>query len=117
MASDTSRMTGRAGALAGYTSGIAVRQYLNKNKSAMPTTSPSTSKRTIISLEVAIQYNDGYDEKIYSFANNINTVDGGAPPGYRSAITRTINAAHNRQSPRTQRLTHGGVRKACGSIS
>src|SRR5262247_2545871 len=46
-----------------------------------------------LSIEVAIQYNDAYDEKVYSFANNINTVDGGTHlSGFRSALTRTINA-------------------------
>jgi DNA gyrase subunit B len=46
-----------------------------------------------LSIEVAIQYNDGYDEKVYSFANNINTVDGGSHlSGFRSAFTRTVNA-------------------------
>src|SRR5204863_3043241 len=46
-----------------------------------------------LSIEVAIQYNDAYDEKVYSFANNINTVDGGTHlSGFRSAFTRTINA-------------------------
>ena len=39
-----------------------------------------------------MQYNDSYDEKIFSFANNINTVDGGTHlSGFRGAITRTIN--------------------------
>jgi len=46
-----------------------------------------------LSIEVSMQYNDSYDEKIFSFANNINTVDGGTHlSGFRGAITRTINA-------------------------
>ena len=46
-----------------------------------------------LSMEVALQYNDSYSETIFTFANNINTVDGGAHlSGFRSALTRTINA-------------------------
>jgi len=45
-------------------------------------------------IEVALQYNDQYSEIVFSFANNINTVDGGSHlSGFRSALTRTINAA------------------------
>ena len=48
----------------------------------------------MLSMEVALQYNDSYSEAVFSFANNINTVDGGSHlTAFRSALTRTINSA------------------------
>ena len=45
-------------------------------------------------MEIGLQYNDGYSEAVFSFANNINTVDGGTHlSGFRTSLTRTINNA------------------------
>ncbi|MFP6607517.1 MAG: DNA topoisomerase (ATP-hydrolyzing) subunit B [Myxococcota bacterium] len=45
-----------------------------------------------VSVEIALQYNDSYNEAVFSFANNINTVEGGTHlVGFRTALTRTIN--------------------------
>jgi DNA gyrase subunit B len=78
-----------------YKGGIAeFVKHLNKNKS--PLHDPPLYFEVVadeLSIEVSMQYNDSYDEKIFSFANNINTVDGGTHlSGFRGAITRTINS-------------------------
>jgi DNA gyrase subunit B len=78
-----------------YRGGIAeFVKHLNKNKNVLHDKPIYFEKVSdALSIEVAIQYNDAYDEKVYSFANNINTVDGGTHlSGFRSAFTRTINA-------------------------
>jgi len=47
-----------------------------------------------VHIEIALQYNDAYSESVFSFANNINTIDGGTHlSGFRTALTRTINYA------------------------
>src|SRR5690349_7627766 len=52
------------------------------------------AERDGVTMEIAVQYNDGYSEAVFSFANNINTVDGGTHlSGFRTALTRTINYA------------------------
>jgi DNA gyrase subunit B len=46
-----------------------------------------------VEIDIALQYNDSYSDTVFSFANNINTVDGGTHlSGFRTALTRTINA-------------------------
>ena len=67
-------------------------RYMNRNRNVLH---PVVSAEKVIdgvSIEAAIQYTDSYTESIYSFANTINTVDGGSHlTGLRSAMTRVIN--------------------------
>ena len=52
------------------------------------------AERDNVVMEIGLQYNDGYSETVFSFANNINTVDGGSHlSGFRTSLTRTINYA------------------------
>ena len=84
-----------------YEGGIAeFVKHLNKNKNTLHAKpiyceklAGSNGPDDTLSIEIALQYNDAYDEKVFSFANNINTVDGGTHlSGFRSALTRVINS-------------------------
>jgi len=69
-------------------------KHLNKGKALLHDKPISMeASREGVEIDIALQYNDGYSDTIFSFANNINTVDGGSHlSGFRSALTRTINA-------------------------
>jgi len=78
-----------------YAGGIAeFVKHLNRGKTVLhdkPIMMEAT--RDKVEIEIALQYNDSYSETVFSFANNINTVDGGSHlSGFRTALTRTINA-------------------------
>ena len=82
-----------------YAGGIAeFIAHLNKGKSVLHDkpiyfeTVRNAGALGDLQMEVALQYNDSYSETVFSFANNINTVDGGTHiSGFRAALTRTIN--------------------------
>ena len=69
-------------------------EYLNQGKAPLhPDPIYLAGERDGVRVEVALQYNDGYAEKTYSFANNINTIEGGTHLiGFKSALTRTVNS-------------------------
>ena len=73
-------------------------KHLNKNKELLhPEPVYFTARRMedgaeTASVEIAMQYNDGYNENVFTFANNINTIEGGAHlVGFRTALTRVVN--------------------------
>ncbi len=67
--------------------------HLNRNKNALhPKVIYIEKEKEHVAVEIALQYTDSYQETIFSFANNINTVEGGTHlSGFRGALTRTIN--------------------------
>ncbi|HEX9291503.1 MAG TPA: DNA topoisomerase (ATP-hydrolyzing) subunit B [Anaeromyxobacteraceae bacterium] len=72
-------------------------RYLNKNREVLldPPISlrgEMETERGTASVEIALQWNDGYDEKVFAFANNIHTHEGGTHLiGFKTALTRTVN--------------------------
>nr|CAH18971.1 gyrase B [Myxococcus macrosporus] [Corallococcus macrosporus DSM 14697] len=69
-------------------------EYLNKSKQTLHDKPIAFStEREGVTLDIAMQWNDGYDERIYTFANNINTHEGGSHlSGFKAALTRTLNS-------------------------
>ncbi len=79
-----------------YNGGIAeFIKHLNRGKNVLHDKPIyMEADRDGVVMEIALQYNDGYSDNVFSFANNINTVDGGTHlSGFRTSLTRTINFA------------------------
>lgn len=96
-------------------------EYLNKNKAALHNKPIYISgERGTTSVEVALQYNDSYVEGVYTFANNIDTHEGGTHlVGFRSAITRVINEygrKYNYIKPNESNLTGEDTREGLTAI-
>jgi DNA gyrase subunit B len=72
---------------------ISFIEYLNKNKNCIHSKPIYVEGvKSSIEVEIAFQYNDGYTESLFSFANNINTIEGGTHlVGFKTALTRSIN--------------------------
>ena len=75
-------------------------EFINKNKTVVNGTPIYMhGARDGVDAEIALQWNDGYADTVYAFANNINTQEGGTHlSGFRAALTRTINSYANRNS-------------------
>ncbi|MBK7992670.1 MAG: DNA topoisomerase (ATP-hydrolyzing) subunit B [Blastocatellia bacterium] len=105
-----------------YKGGIAeFVSHLNKNKTVLHAQpmyfEKLPSSDDPLGLEVAIQYNDSYAENIYSFANNINTVDGGTHlSGFRTSLTRTINSYAQTNMKNSSTLTGDDLREGLVAV-
>jgi DNA gyrase subunit B len=72
---------------------ISFVEYLNRSYTALHDPIHIEGDKKDVQIEVAIQYNDTFKEKLYSFANNIRTLEGGAHvSGFKGALTRTVNS-------------------------
>ena len=77
-----------------YSGGIiSFVEHLNRNKNALhKKVIYFSGEKDGVSCEIALQYNDAYSESIFTFVNNINTIEGGTHlSGFKSALTRTVN--------------------------
>jgi DNA gyrase subunit B len=69
-------------------------EHLNRNKTVLhPQVVHMPGRAEGVDIDIALQYNDGYNENLFSFVNNINTTEGGTHLiGFKSALTRTLNS-------------------------
>ena len=89
---------------------------LNKNKNTL--SEPIyLRKENSIMVEIAMQYNDGYQSSVFSFCNNINTVEGGThEEGWRTALTRSVNEYIKKNNYGDIKLTGDDVREGIVAI-
>ncbi|MDF1590063.1 MAG: DNA topoisomerase (ATP-hydrolyzing) subunit B [Desulfobacterales bacterium] len=86
-------------------------KYLNRRNTAIHKPILIQGEKNDVQIEVAIQYNDTYKEKLFSFANNINTIEGGFHlVGFKAALTRTINqyASNGNNMPKNMKAKISG---------
>jgi DNA gyrase subunit B len=68
-------------------------EFLNKNKTPFHPTIYLHNIKNDVDVEIAMQWNEGYNENIFSFVNNINTIEGGSHlSGFKTALTRVLNS-------------------------
>ncbi|HEY4619613.1 MAG TPA: DNA gyrase subunit B, partial [Nitrospirota bacterium] len=114
----TDERTGKSG-IYKYKGGIVqFVDHLNENKNAIHNPVYVTAEKGGVVLEAAIQYNDSYSENLFSFANNINTKEGGTHLiGFKAALTRTINSyATGNNMLKGETLTGDDIREGLTAV-
>ena len=99
---------------------ISFVEYLNKNKEKLHTKPIYMEKEGEYPVEIALQYTSSYSENIYSFVNNINTVEGGTHlEGFKRSLTKVFNdyaKAHNILKEKDNNLTGDDIREGITAV-
>jgi DNA gyrase subunit B len=91
--------------------------FLNKNKNAINGVIYFKKEKSDVGVEIALQYNDTYQENVFSFANNINTIEGGTHlSGFKTALTRTMNQYLDKQKITDTKLSSDDVREGLTAV-
>jgi DNA gyrase subunit B len=93
-------------------------EYINQNKNPLHPPIYFEKSKDDIHLEIAMQYNDGYQENVFCFANNINTTEGGTHlMGFKAALTKTLNKYAEKNSlDKEAKLTSDDVREGLSTV-
>jgi len=92
-------------------------KYINKNKKVLHDLVYFQKEKNGTNVEVALQYNDGYIESIFSFANSINTIEGGTHlSGFKTALTRTFNSYAEKNGIKDVKLTSNDIREGLSAV-
>ncbi len=95
---------------------ISFVEYLNQNKNPVHNPIYFEKTKNDVIVEVAMQYNSGFKENIFSFVNNINTIEGGTHlSGFKTALTRTINKYINNNN-KDVKLSSDDVREGVAAV-
>ncbi|VVC01288.1 DNA gyrase subunit B [uncultured archaeon] len=95
-------------------------EHINKNKAPITKIIYFEKADGEVSVELAMQYNEGYADNIYTFANNINTVEGGFHlVGFRSALTRAVNdyvESHNGKKDKDVKISGEDLKEGLAAV-
>ncbi|MFH1399531.1 MAG: DNA topoisomerase (ATP-hydrolyzing) subunit B [Candidatus Woesearchaeota archaeon] len=91
--------------------------YLNKNKNPIHQVIHICNETPTTTVEVALQYNEGFREDVFAFVNNINTIEGGTHlSGFKTALTRTLNTYAQKNGSADLKLTSEDVREGLTAV-
>jgi len=96
---------------------ISFVEYLNHSKHPINGVIYFQKEKNSCGVEIAMQYNDSYQENVFSFANNINTIEGGTHlSGFKTALTRTLNSYIEKNKLSDIKLSSDDVREGLAAV-